>query len=734
MRRAGRGMNSLLAAVEVASNHSPNHSDRNTTRMSNATPDEPRKGARVFTADERAILEKEYKLNKFPTRAMMETFAARLGKPTEKVRTWFNNRRALDRKMGVDVVRLPMNRSNARTSASNLVSAPVTSAGVASVSTTTQTPAIPAQQRNNVQREQTKMMLPPQPPALPAPPTPPNIPPIVNSNTAPTVPTSASLETAATAAAASASAAAALNVSLGSVVLTPNRNAMEQDAKRNFTTMKPIPPITLTPETPRRSPPPSRTATPSSAVRRISNVTPAHSTGTPGRATPVRSSGGRPRLTPVRLRSARLRLGRSELKGEGHKDDVGLEVKFLFGKKRLVYEWYCGADYADAKVTGGPYAKMETNFDSLYSMKFVRTRDGSIIEMTLSDTPSLYRQSEDNMLKFKVRSQQRQYQRASTDAFTVDVSAKDHCIHLRSDEAARVRKTIMESVPELALLVQESTPLPGGQQHAVFDTPATYHNERLTDTESISAAAGRNELGAIPKHHDGGNSMEGSAQMLVTPRPAKPPSEPSSFKSDVRPGGPQVSNSETGKESKDAARTETRTPIASAAHVWETPTRSNLRISRKRTADQALGPGASNAASTAGPSNAAFLIPTPATPAPWHSPATPFNSEIRTASNAHLWLATGGITPMSEQQPVGSPLSAPVRRALDFTPGKGTKRSLEVSDENDSASGNKPVKKVRGPPPPPVPPALPPPVPPLLPGQGGSAEEASKTTLDEQGA
>lgn len=763
MRRAARGMNSLLAAVEVASNHSspPNHTtatDRTTTvatastttatvqqhrRMNNnivvTTPDEPRKGARVFTSDERAILEDEYKLNKFPTRIMMESFASRLRKPTEKVRTWFNNRRAFDRKQGVDVVRVPMNRTLSSNVGNNIIH----NSATPSASTTTQTIAITAQQQqqrleNNVKREHVKSLF-PQPPVLPAPPpTPPNIPPIANTNAIQTAPTSSSLETSIGIPAKSSTLAVSSGFN-GSVVPSMGIASTPRNVKQKFTTTNPIPTLTLTPETPSRSPTSSRNLTPSSAIRRISNVTPAHSIGTPNRITPLRSSAGRPRLTPVRLRNARLRLGSSELKGEGHTDDVGLEVKFLFGKKRLVYEWYCGENYADAKVTGGPYAKMETNFDSLYSMKFVRTRDGSIIEMTLSDTPALYRQSDDNMHKFKVRSQQRQYQRASINAFNVDVSAKDHRIFLRSDEAARVRKTILDSVPELAALVQESTPLPGAQLcgTGAFDTPISYrHSERHTDTESVSAAAGR---GDVPKH-PGVNNAEISNHGMVTPRPSKAPSEPSSFKSDVRQG-PQTSNPENVKDSKDNAnvKSETRTPIASGAHVWETPTRSNIRIGRKRTADQALGPGASNPSCTAGPSNAAFLIPTPATPAPWHSPATPFNSEARTTSNAHLWLASGAaITPISEQPQSGEsqPAVPLVRRALDFTPGKGTKRNLEVSDENDSSSGNKPAKKkVRGappPPPPPVPPALPP-VPPELPGQS-SADEISKTASEEQAA
>jgi len=319
--------------------------------------------------------------------------------------------------------------------------------------------------------------------------------------------------------------------------------------------------------------------------------------------------------------------------------------------------------------------------------------------MTLSDTPALYLQSENNMHKYKARSQQRQYLKAAADQFSVDVTAKDHCIHLRSDEAARVKKTILDSVPELAILVHESTPShinaspsptpgPGAFDIAGFSNS---NNDRLTDSESNRPLASPTAL------------VKGS--------------------SSDRPGN---------------------APMNSVAHVWETPTRSNMKISRKRSADQALGQAAMNAPTTTGPSNAAYLIPTPG---PWHSPGTPLTSEMRTLSNSNinnnvsLWPAIGGGN-MSEH--VATPL---VRRALDFEqggkngnnlPGEnellGRKRSLELSSEDNNTDGNmnkmgavakrKKSQSSSGsacivpqqPPPMPLPPVLPP-IPPLLPGQ-----------------
>lgn len=684
-----RGMVSLLAAVEVASNNSPPPSDQRPAAAGSPTtssrhsaragarsrvaaqpamssPEEPRKGARVFSAEERVTLDAEYARNKFPTRAMMAGIAQSLRKPHEKVRTWFNNRRALDRKLGIDVIRHPSSRQHAAQRAS----------------------------------------------------------------------------TSATAA----------------VVTTPQR--AERPKQLLTAVIAPVPPIVLTPETPRW---PSSPVTDS---RRMSNLTPAHSNVTPARPqTPSRGRTPRHRLTPVRLRAARLRLGRTELRGDGHKDEVGLEVKFLFRKRRLVYEWYCGDNYKEAAVTGGPYAKMEINFDSLFSMRFLRTRDGSIIEMSLSDAPALYRQTEHNMLKFKVRSQQRQYQKTTPDRLDEDVTAKDHCIHLRSDDAARIKKTILESVPELAQLVQESTP-----QRAPVADSAIYQNDRLTDSESNSGAARTEPV--TPAPHPNSNHTLASRQQhaigaldkaLDTPQPAASPSEPSSFKSDVRSSGPVKQTAttkdscskdrEANKNTKSLVDCSRQTLVASSrGHVWETPTRSNLRSNSTR-AQLVLCSSAMTPRTATGPENTPFLIPTPA---PWQSPATPVNSEIR-GTNVNYWLASGapamGITPLADR-PASTPISGPlVRRALDFTPNRsssangagsppstGRKRRLELNDENDASASNKkphlmgaqesPV--VRSVPPPPMPPPLPPPPPPPLPSAQSDKEIQAEARTKEE--
>lgn len=721
MRHPARAMNSLLAAVEVATTHEPHDPDRphqaqnmatapapatpgaaSAAASASATPpgpappgparpiskprsrvhpnrgDEPRKGARVFTADQRKVLEKEYKKDKFPTRQMMTEFATKLNKPIEKVRTWFNNRRALDRKMGKDVARIASTKPP-------FVSA-AASAAVPQAAATPGNPGPPGvqgvigvqvqvsqaqahgslhahlQQQHQQQSQHLSVQGCRTPlvrtqstnsnsPSTPPPPMPPPLP-THNQQTkqSNTSTTSSALE------------------QLGHV--TPVKALKREPTLEHLgaggggashklhSGKQPVGAIALTPETPRVTMPlaigpvgvstgvltqsQATNTTPISATRRISMVTPgtigsmgtpttsvgasaSASGGTGGSAsggrmrTPVRNAPRR--LAPVRFRNARLRLGDTELNGEGHVDDVGLEVKFLFGKRRLVYEWYSGDNFADAPKTGGPYAKIEINFDSVFCMNFVRTRDGSRIEMTLSDKPALYKQAQDNLHKFRNRSQQRQYQKAARCDFKVDVEAKEHCIHLRSDEAARVKKTIMESVPELAALVTGVTPTPHHPHHHLALAQMHAHS------------------------HSYSHSFDGSAPHLTDSESANAPGNG---------GGASASH-----------RTNLPDPLTPAAHA-----------------------------------QARDVIHTPAaaTPAPWHHlPATPLSTDLRAAPGSALWLETGVITPMSEQRST-APLSGPlVRRALDFTPSvKQRKRRLPIdTDENDAASGNKKAKEAK---------------------------------------
>lgn len=63
------------------------------------------KGSRVFSMQEKTILECNYARNKFPVRAHFGILGSVMGKSKEQTRRWYNKRRALDRKKHIDVER-----------------------------------------------------------------------------------------------------------------------------------------------------------------------------------------------------------------------------------------------------------------------------------------------------------------------------------------------------------------------------------------------------------------------------------------------------------------------------------------------------------------------------------------------------------------------------------------------------------------------------------------------------
>lgn len=297
----------------------------------------------------------------------METLGKVLGKGTEKVRTWYNNRRALDRKLGIHVMR---NHD-------------------AAVDTTPH----PTPDHTNETAEET-VVLPMRFITSPS-----------SLNSAHPITPSKSLSDSPIQALRGANDASLITVTPSAIAWAPSTS-----------------PVTR--------------ATPN-------NVVP-----TP----PALDAPNRFRISPLRIRNVRLKIGNTEISGELPEDlraDTGLEVKFLFGKKRIVYEWYCGTNYADAQSTGGPYAKVEMNFSSVNTMQLQKGGAKSILLLSFSTAPTLFLQTPESMDKYKVRSQQRQYQKVMPSHFPILVSSGSHSICMRTDDAVRVSKILIEDTPSL---------------------------------------------------------------------------------------------------------------------------------------------------------------------------------------------------------------------------------------------------------------------------------------------
>lgn len=344
-----------------------------------------RKGARIFSAQEKDILEANYAKNKFPSRLHMETLGKALGKGSEKVRTWYNNRRATDRRQGIDVTR---NATDDLTpTSSSFPSSPFPSPSPLVEETVLLPSHVLAHlQPTNVQ--------PTPPSASPNPPT------------------------------------------------------------------TPKPQTSSAPSLPPRTPD-SRFPT---ATSPYVNVTPSSISWAPSIAntptthfSPASYPSNRFRISPLRIRHVCISLASHFLFGELPHNlqlDRGLEVKFLFGKKRVVYEWYYGHDHSLAQTTGGPYCKMEMNFASICDMQLFTRPTMSMLILSFSLMPTLFLQTQQSMDKYKLRSQQRQYRRVSSSEFPIPVHQHNHAILLRSDEAIRTVKILLEDTPRLTSVLQ----------------------------------------------------------------------------------------------------------------------------------------------------------------------------------------------------------------------------------------------------------------------------------------
>lgn len=296
----------------------------------------------------------------------MQTIGRTLGKGTEKVRTWYNNRRALDRKLGIDVSRNPADAVAAPPFAlfptADPTEEPVVLPGYAIASPQTITAG---DRKSDVEQD---------PPS-------------------------------------------------------PGMRETEPSEGTIF--------VNVTP----------------SAIAWAPSASPVTDHRDPGDVSAsLQAQPNRFRVTPLRIRNSRLVMGSNEICGEVGDNpaaDRGLEVKFLFGKKRIVYEWYCGEDYSDAKKTGGPYAKMEMNFGSAVDMQLFKSGTTSVLELSFSAVPSTYLQTQESMDKFKLRAQQRQYRKVRTDEFPIPVRMEQHRISMRTDDAIRVARVLFEENPQL---------------------------------------------------------------------------------------------------------------------------------------------------------------------------------------------------------------------------------------------------------------------------------------------
>lgn len=178
--------------------------------------------------------------------------------------------------------------------------------------------------------------------------------------------------------------------------------------------------------------------------------------------------------------------------------DQGLEVKFLFGKKRIVYEWYYGENYKVSNETGGPYARMEMTFSTMTKFDVVQGPATTTITTAFTHDPHLYVQTEESIDKFKQRAQQRQYRKVEKEEFPIKVSRNGHVMFMKTTEAVRVCTILSEDYPEIRTIskfvfdnafqgVRSNPKSPRFSGVSEFDYQAPFRISPLTLRKSLHA-------------------------------------------------------------------------------------------------------------------------------------------------------------------------------------------------------------------------------------------------------
>lgn len=355
-------------------------------------------------------------------------------------------------------------------------------------------------------------------------------------------------------------------------------------------------------------------------------------------STPPPSASSRFRLSPLRIRNGKLAMGATEICGQVPEDtdrDQGLEVKFLFGKKKVVYEWYCGDNFADERNTGGPYAKMEMNFTSVHAMQLVKEGPNSILRLTFSTPATLFLQTPESMDKYKVRAQQRQYRKVGIDEFPIRAISNQHRIWMRTEDAVRVSKILLEDVPVLQAMHQAWSGDQNADMLAITTPQPTISTERRREGSAAIAAPVCFATPAGP-----GNSIP----PLFGYRPHLIEGE-----NIARQITPYVSAPLSRQHIRAAAETPGQSYRRQQSPLY---TESEVPIVRHTTAAGA----------------AANLL---SSPVPWQSPTTPFLSlaRPRPGESSARWLPSDpGVTPLGDRPNLHeTPTNAAeVRRELNF--------------------------------------------------------------------
>ncbi|KAJ8908031.1 hypothetical protein NDN08_008128 [Rhodosorus marinus] len=169
---------------------------------------------------------------------------------------------------------------------------------------------------------------------------------------------------------------------------------------------------------------------------------------------------------PTILKGSSLSIGNWTCTGCEGKDSEalgdGLEVKFLYGRRRVVYE-FCSAESLDVALErGGPFSKVDVLFDNIEKLSVETKTPNTGIRLTLKSDPDIYAQEPSNFAAYKSRKKQRQYIR-SQDATLLSIfsHANEHFISMDQSRGEAIREKLVQLEPRFSRMISQVAPSTG---------------------------------------------------------------------------------------------------------------------------------------------------------------------------------------------------------------------------------------------------------------------------------
>lgn len=138
----------------------------------------------------------------------------------------------------------------------------------------------------------------------------------------------------------------------------------------------------------------------------------------------------------------------------------GIEVKVLYGRRRIAYEFFVGEDYREAMIVGGPFCKVELLFDNVKEIYF----DGAVtntFRVILFSPPNVFIQPESNFKAYAGREKQRLYVRCEDPKLSaIFRKSLEHIIEMKTLKAIFVRDKLSALEPRFARTLLSPPPVP----------------------------------------------------------------------------------------------------------------------------------------------------------------------------------------------------------------------------------------------------------------------------------